>query len=119
MLHGVTSANTRRMPTRNRIANVVLGSIALIMAALVCIASFAPFTPAVFLAPIMLAAALWYALLKHVRVAVASLCWSLATVVASPMFDFPWWLIASAFLTALSIGPWLLVDYWRATRSDP
>jgi len=97
-----------------------LGCIGHALAALVCFASFAPFTPAVFLTPIILAAALGFALLKRVRVAVASVCWSLATVVASPIFfDAPAWLIVGAFLTGVFLGLCLLVDYWRAARFDP
>ncbi len=114
------SENTGRMRTRHRIGNLVLGSIALILAALVCFASFAPFTPAVFLTPIMLLAAGLFTLFKHVRVAVASGFWCLATVLASPIIvDAAGWLIAGMFLTGIMLSLCMLVDYWHATRFDP
>ncbi len=105
---------------RKRVGNVVLGLIALMLAALVCFASFAPFTPAVFLAPIMLLATVMFTLVTHVRVAVASGYWCLATILASPIIvDAPGWLLLGMFLTGIVLSLAMLVNYWRATRFDP
>ena len=76
-------------------ARVVPCSVALVLAVLAYVPSLAPFTPAVLICFLTLPLALVFAWATP-RLAVAAVYWSVATLVASPMFfNVPGWLCAA------------------------
>ncbi len=86
---------------------------ALVLAMLAWLPSLAPFTPAVLVTFITLPVGL-ACISATPRLAIATVYWSVATLVASPMFfDAPGELILSTLLGGMALGAGLSLDYWR------
>ena len=96
-------------------ARVVPCSVALVLAVLAYVPSFAPFTPAVLVCFLTLPLALVFAWATP-RLAVAAVYWSVATLVVSPMFfNVPGWLALLGMpLGGLALGAALFAHYRRA-----
>ena len=93
--------------------HVELCWIALVLAVLAWLPSFALFTPAVFVCFITLPVGLVYARAAP-RLAIATVYWSVATLVASPLIiDAPNWLMLAVLMGGLALGVGLPLDYWR------
>ena len=90
--------------------------IALVLAVLAWLPSLAPFTPAVLVTFITLPVGL-ACIGASPRVAITTVYWSAATLVASPMFlDAPGALIVSTLLGGIALSAALSLDYWRKRR---
>ena len=101
--------NTRAVPC----------SVALVLAVLAYVPSIAPFTPAVLICYLTLPLALVFAWATP-RLAVATVYWSVATLVVSPMyFNVPGWLALLGMpLGGLALGLALFVHYRRARSAE-
>ena len=90
--------------------------IALFVAVLAWLPSFALFTPAVFVCFITLPVGLAFARAAP-RLAIATVYWSVATLVASPLIvDAPDWLMLTVPIGGLALGVGLPLDYWRRRK---
>ncbi len=89
--------------------------IVLVLAVLAWIPSFALFTPAVFVGFITLPVGLAY-LQAAPRLAIATVYWSVATLVASPLSGAPDYLILATLLGGLALGVVLPLAYWRKRK---